>query len=69
VIVDITLFYFAHILLGEGYAMRCWKTVGTIFAATGLLIILGLVMPSKFWWFALGVVLIVCGVTLMTKRR
>ena len=39
------------------------NTFGLILIALGVLIILSMVLPAGFWWLALGVGLVVLGVT------
>ena len=46
---------------------RYCKTIGCALAAAGVLIILGMVLPSSFWWFLLGFALIVVGVTIIKR--
>ena len=42
--------------------MRFCKALGCIMAGVGLLIILALILPTIFWWFFLGGVLILTGI-------
>ncbi len=46
---------------------RHTKTVGRILALSGVMVILSLVLPTSFWWFVLGIVLICTGIT-VSKR-
>ncbi len=38
---------------------------GMVIAAVGLMIILSMILPAGFWWFAFGAALIVIGVRIM----
>lgn len=46
--------------------VRCrWRRVGLIVAGAGVFIILALILPAGFWWFALGVALIAAGIAIL----
>lgn len=49
--------------MGRGW--RQGNALGYLFILAGALIILGMILPKVFWWFALGVVLIGIGVWLL----
>ena len=42
-----------------------WRRVGLIVAGAGVFIILALILPAGFWWFALGVALIAAGIAIL----
>lgn len=46
--------------MGRGWGRG--NLIGIVFIAAGTLIILGMILPKVFWWFLLGLVLIVIGV-------
>lgn len=50
---------------------RRWKcngrTIGAIAIAAGVLIILAMVLPSGFWWFAAAIVLIIGGIHFLRR--
>lgn len=46
---------------------RHTRTIGRVVACSGVMVILSLVLPTSFWWFVLGVVLICVGITI-SKR-
>lgn len=48
------------VLMGRGWGRG--NLIGIVFIAAGTLIILGMILPKVFWWFLLGLVLIVIGV-------
>lgn len=52
---------------GGGGVRRHSRTIGRLVACCGVMVILSLILPTSFWWFVLGVVLICIGVTL-SKR-
>lgn len=41
--------------------------LGLLLLSAGVLVILALVLPSTFWWFALGLVLIAAGVCICKR--
>ncbi len=50
--------------------MRKWqgfKLFGCLVVATGVIIVLTIVLPSSVWWFILGLALICGGFCLMRK--
>ena len=47
---------------------RNGNTLGCLVVLAGVLIILALVLPAGFWWFALAVALIFGGVLLLGVR-
>lgn len=44
------------------------KPIGWLCIAAGIIIILALILPSGFWWFALAAVLICGGIWLLRCR-
>lgn len=44
---------------------RRWLLPGVICIVLGAAIILGMILPKAFWWFLLGMALIVVGIYLM----
>ncbi len=46
---------------------RRGKLIGCILICSGLLIVLSLVLPTTFWWFIFGLILI-CGGIAVLKR-
>ncbi len=44
---------------------RRFKPAGLILAAIGVLIILAMILPAVFWWFALGIALIAAGIAIL----
>ncbi len=46
---------------------RHCKLIGGILVCCGLLVVLSMVLPSTFWWFLFGMVLIFAGFGLMRK--
>jgi hypothetical protein len=52
----------------RGFIMRRphrGRPIGALIVCAGLLIILTLVLPSGFWWFFLGIALIVIGILIL----
>lgn len=43
------------------------KTIGCAIAVAGVLIILGMILPSSFWWFILGFIMIILGLTIAKR--
>ena len=43
------------------------RTIGGIIAAAGVMVVLSLVLPTSFWWFVLGIVLICVGISVMRR--
>lgn len=41
------------------------KLPGIILTALGLMIILSMILPTAFWWFAFGAALIAVGICMM----
>ena len=46
---------------------RCGKLPGIVLAGTGLMIILAMLLPTSFWWFALGLALIALGIWILKR--
>lgn len=46
---------------------RGMKPLGAALIAIGSMIILSMIMPAGFWWFALGAALIAAGLWLLRK--
>ena len=46
---------------------RRGPSIGWLVILTGVIIILALILPAGFWWFALAVGLIVAGIWLLQK--
>ncbi len=44
---------------------RKWLLPGLVCSALAALILLGMILPTAFWWFLLGMALIVLGVYLI----
>ena len=51
------------------FFMKKWggkqKTVGYVVITTGIVIILAMILPVGFWWFALAAALISAGIWIM----
>lgn len=43
------------------------KAIGRVVVCCGIMVILSLVLPTSFWWFILGLVLICIGVTISRR--
>ncbi len=41
--------------------------LGLLLLIAGVLVILALVLPSTFWWFALGIILIAAGICICRR--
>lgn len=50
---------------GGGGMRRGRGLPGMVIAGVGAMIILSMLLPAGFWWFALGVALIVVGLRIM----
>lgn len=42
--------------------------IGLLMIAAGIVVLLAMVLPSGFWWFLVGLALIVCGVCVCGHR-
>ncbi len=47
---------------------RHCKLIGCILIVSGLLVVLSMVLPTTFWWFLLGVILICAGIALLRRQ-
>lgn len=43
------------------------RTIGAVAIAAGVMIILAMVLPTDFWWFAAGAVLIIGGICFLRR--
>lgn len=43
------------------------KLPGLILTALGLMIILSMILPTAFWWFVFGAVLIAAGICMLKR--
>ena len=49
---------------GRGFGYR---NIGTIIIFLGIFVLLALILPTSFWWFVLGAVLIAVGIWLSRR--
>ena len=49
--------------------MRSRKRVGRLIIVVGILVLMAIIMPTGFWWFVLGIVLIVIGIRVCLAAR